>query len=112
MWGSSQEFSEVGSFGQLAKFLESKYAFTGLVAKVIFVQFPHLGVSGCPQIGNVTVCPRGVGTSATISFPGYCSRWAGASGIPQLPYENVDVYSDFLNLDVDGQMPVATYAPG
>ncbi|EFB22730.1 hypothetical protein PANDA_015072 [Ailuropoda melanoleuca] len=42
----------------------------------------------------------------------YCSRWAGASGIPQLPYENVDVYSDFLNLDVDGQMPVATYAPG
>lgn len=79
---------------------------------MIFAQFPHLGVSGYPQIGNVTVCPRGVGMSATISFPEYCSHWAGASGIPQLPYENVDVYSDFLNLDNGGQMPVATYAFG
>lgn len=79
---------------------------------MIFVQFPHLGVSGCPQIGNMTVCPRGVGTSATISFPEHFSHWADASGIPQLPYENVDVYSDFLNLDNDGQMPVATSAPG
>ena len=60
----------------------------------------------------MNVCLRGVGTSATISFPECFSPWAGASGIPQLPYENVDVYSDFLNLDSDDQMPVATYAPG
>lgn len=37
----------------------------------------------------------------------YLSHWVDASGIPQLPYENVDVYSDLLNLDNDGQMPVA-----
>lgn len=84
----------------------------GRVVKVIFIQFSHLGISGCPHLGNVDVCPRGVGASATVSFPEHFSHWVDASGIPQLPYENVDVYSDFLNLDNDGQMPVATYVSG
>lgn len=77
--------------------------------KVIFVQSSHLGVNGCPQVGNVSVCPRGVGVSATVSFPEHFSHWVGASGIPPLPCKNVDVYSDFLNLDNDGHVPVATY---
>ena len=58
------------------------------------------------------VCPRGVGTSATVSFPEAFSHCVDESGIPQLPYKNVDVYSDVLNLDNDGQMPVATYVSG
>ena len=82
------------------------------VVKLIFVQLSHLGVSGCPHVGNVDVCPRGVGESALVSFTKYLSHWVDASGIPQLPYENVDVYSDLLNLDNDGQMPVATYVSG
>lgn len=72
--------------------------------KVIFVQSSHLGVSRCPQVGNMNVCPKGVGVSTTISFPEHFSGWVGASGIPQLPYENVDVYSDFLNLNNDGHL--------
>lgn len=48
-----------------------------------------------PLVGNMTVYPRGVGVSTTTSFPGPLSPWVGASGIPQLPYKNVDVYSDF-----------------
>lgn len=80
------------------------------VVKGIFVQSSHLGVDGCPQVGNVNVCPRSVGVSAMSSCPEHLSHWAGASGIPQLPYKNVDVYSDFLNLNNDGQMPVAHYS--
>lgn len=72
--------------------------------KVIFVQSSRLGVSGCPQVGNVNVCPRGVGVSATFSCPVHFSHWIGACEIPQLPYENVVVYLDFLNLDNEGHL--------
>lgn len=52
-----------------------------------------------PRVGNMNVCPRGVGVSASTSFLEPFSPRVGASGIPTFPYENVDVYLDFLNPD-------------
>lgn len=56
----------------------------------------------------MNVCPRDVGVSASTSFPEPFLPQIGASGILQLPYENVDVYSDSLSPDNENQMPVAT----
>lgn len=71
----------------------------GWAVKVMFVQFSHLGGKWMPRAGNVNVCPRGVGVSASTSFLEPSFLLVGASGIPPLPYENVDVYSDFMNPD-------------
>lgn len=43
----------------------------------------HLGVDGCPQVGNVNVCPRSVGVSVMSSCIEHFSHWVGESGIPQ-----------------------------
>lgn len=52
-----------------------------------------------PRVGNVNVCPRGVGVSASVSFLEPFFLLVGASGIPPLPYESAGVYSDSLNPD-------------
>lgn len=52
-----------------------------------------------PRVGNVNVCPRGVGVSASVSFLESFFLLVGASGIPPLPYESAGVYSDSLNPD-------------
>lgn len=106
-----QEFSYVDPFGQLSKYLESKYAFTGLVDKSDICSFLISGGKWMPP-SRKCECPRGVGVPATISFPEHFSHWVGASGILLLPYKNVDVSSAFLNLDNDGHVPVAAYVPG
>lgn len=96
-WGQTAKnfHRQTESFGQLAKYLESKYALTGMGCERNICSVLPFGVDGYPQVGNVNVCPKSVGVSAMSSCPEHFSHWVGTSGIPQLPYKNVDVSQIF-----------------